>query len=124
MIGKRLKQLRKTNHMTQKDFAKIFHLDSSTICKYESDAASPSALIITEIAKYFHISTDFLLGMVDSPQSTIQINDKKVEIAPNTNAMVLIGRTGEVAKSQLSDEQMQAMENLSHVLRPDDEGGD
>ncbi len=64
-IGKRIKELRKEQSLTQIDFANALHIDKSTIAKYETDKATPSVQMLVAIAKFFNVSTDYLLGLED-----------------------------------------------------------
>ena len=62
IFSQRLKELRKDAGLSQIALAKEFNLDKSTIAKYETAAISPSIEILVLFAKYFHVSTDYLLG--------------------------------------------------------------
>lgn len=64
-FGRILKDLRLEKGLTQAQLAKELHLDKSTIAKYETDKMSPSCLILKNIAIYFQVSADYLLGLED-----------------------------------------------------------
>ena len=64
-IGKRLKNLRIENDMTQATLAKRLNLTKSVI-SYENDLRLPSYDVLIQIAKLFRVSTDYLLGL-ESP---------------------------------------------------------
>lgn len=63
IFSQRLKELRKDAGLSQIALAKELNLDKSTIAKYETAAISPSIEILVLFAKYFHVSTDYLLGL-------------------------------------------------------------
>lgn len=63
IFRKRLKELRKDAGLSQVALAKELNLDKSTIAKYETAAISPSIEILVLFAKFFHVSTDYLLGL-------------------------------------------------------------
>ena len=65
MNGERLKCLRKERSMTQAALAELLGLDKSSVAKYETAGASPSAEILTRLADIFGVSADYLLGRVD-----------------------------------------------------------
>lgn len=65
-IGKKLRNLRTDNNMTQAVLAKKLNLTKSVISAYENDLRLPSYDVLIQIAKIFHVSTDYLLGL-DSP---------------------------------------------------------
>lgn len=62
MIGKIIKQLRKERDITQADLAKAVGVTTSSIGMYETGVRNPSYDVIVKLAKYFNVSTDFLLG--------------------------------------------------------------
>ena len=64
-LGQRLKILRKENNLTQTELAEKLFLDKSTIAKYETDKIEPSLSQLVKLAKFFKVSTDYLLGLED-----------------------------------------------------------
>ncbi|WP_242691049.1 helix-turn-helix domain-containing protein [Cytobacillus praedii] len=58
-LGNRIKSLRKTKKLTQKEFGDIFKLGESTISMYERDERKPDYEILQKIADYFEVTTDF-----------------------------------------------------------------
>jgi transcriptional regulator with XRE-family HTH domain len=62
VIGKIIKQLRKERDITQADLAKAVGVTTSSIGMYETGVRNPSYDVIVKLAKYFNVSTDFLLG--------------------------------------------------------------
>ncbi len=62
-LGNKLKYLRTTNNMTQADLAKKLNLTKSVISAYENALRLPSYDVLIQIAKLFHVSTDYLLGL-------------------------------------------------------------
>ena len=59
---KRLKELRKKNGLSQASFAKMFHASQNTVSQWESGSRKPSYDVVTEIANFFGVTTDYLLG--------------------------------------------------------------
>lgn len=66
-FGKRLRLLRKKMNMTQKDLADKFSLGESTIGMYERDEREPSFEFVRQLADFFNVTTDYLLGRTDHP---------------------------------------------------------
>ena len=66
MIGERLKQLRIKNGLKQQELANMFGLSSGTISFYESAQRKPDIDFIVAVAKYFDVSTDYLLGLTNA----------------------------------------------------------
>ena len=66
MIGERLRMLRKKKGLRQKELAEILNIEKANISLYELGKSDPPDNIKVEIAKYFDISLDYLLGIVDT----------------------------------------------------------
>lgn len=62
MFPSRLKKLRTEKHMSQADLAKAFKVSQQTIGSWEVGRSEPNTEILTDIANYFSVSTDYLLG--------------------------------------------------------------
>jgi repressor LexA len=65
-FGHRLRQLRKEKHMTQAQLAQQFNLAESTISLYENNKRNPDYHVLLDIARFFNVSADYLIGR--SPQ--------------------------------------------------------
>lgn len=61
-LGEILAELRKDKHLTQRELAKILHVSVGTISNYEQNVHFLDAEKLLEIADYFQITTDYLLG--------------------------------------------------------------
>lgn len=59
----KLRELRKQNKLSMKDFGAIFGLSESTISLYENGKREPDISTMINMAKYFNISVDELLGI-------------------------------------------------------------
>jgi len=64
----RLCDLRKDKGLTQKEFAEILCVNYRTYGGYEREENEASDEIKIKIAKYFNVTTDYLLGISDYPQ--------------------------------------------------------
>lgn len=64
-IGKKIKDLRVEKNLLQKDLAKKLNIARNTVTQYEKNLARPSYEVLISIAKFFNVSTDFLLGLED-----------------------------------------------------------
>ncbi len=67
MIGKRLRDLREDADLTQEQLSKILNINKHSISSYERNKSEPPDIIKIKIVKYFNISSDYLLGIVDEP---------------------------------------------------------
>lgn len=68
-FGKRLRDLRVHRGLSQEELGKILSLDKSTISLYESGKREPAQDTLQQIADYFKVSLDYLMGRTDQPIS-------------------------------------------------------
>ena len=77
-FGSRFKRLRQQHNLTQDAAAKIFHVDKSSISKWENNKNGADNEVIQQIADYFNVSVDYLLGRTEEQKpSTSKVNMKK-----------------------------------------------
>lgn len=62
MLSEILKDLRKEKGVLQKDVANYLNITASAYGFYEQGKRVPDAETITKLAKYFNVSTDYLLN--------------------------------------------------------------
>lgn len=60
--GNRLRELRKNKQLTQKQVADYLNLTPKMISFYENEERVPPADILSKLADYYGVTTDFLLG--------------------------------------------------------------
>ena len=70
----RLKKLRKEKQVNQLKIAMDLQISQASISKYESGSSEPDIAMIIRIAKYFNVSTDYLLGNSEA-KSTLPIEE-------------------------------------------------
>lgn len=63
MFGERLSIVRKAYHMKQIDLAIALHVSKQTVSNWENGNIEPSVEMLRKTAAFFHVSTDFLLGL-------------------------------------------------------------
>lgn len=68
-IGKRIKNFRHENKISQEKLANIACLNKSSISRYESGKNLILTLPLYLICKKFHVSADYLLGKINNPQN-------------------------------------------------------
>lgn len=62
----RIKDLRESIGMQQKELALELGIPSNTLSQYENEKREPSIELLKKVAKYFNVSTDYIVGNVDS----------------------------------------------------------
>lgn len=61
-FSERLKMLRTSKGLKQKDIASILKINPNTYCRYENGDRTPPPEILIKLAEIFNVSTDYLLG--------------------------------------------------------------
>jgi len=67
-FSERLKELRKTKNITQKQLAESIGASERGIQNYEIKTRKPTFDIIISLADYFNVSIDYLVGRTDNPE--------------------------------------------------------
>ena len=65
ILAKRMKEVRKEKKLNQSDTAKTLGVAWISYQRYESGEREPMAPFIADFARYFGVSTDYLLGLSD-----------------------------------------------------------
>lgn len=68
VFGERLQQARKMTGISQRQAAEEFGITKVGYQNYEYARRSPSLEMLPRLAKFFRVSTDYLLGLSDEPQ--------------------------------------------------------
>ena len=72
MFRIRLKSMRESRHMSQKELATAFSVTQGTVGNWESGTREPNFDTLSKLADYFDCSVDYLLGRVDNPDLVIK----------------------------------------------------
>ena len=72
-IGRKIAKLRESMDYTQQDLAGVFGVSRSAVNAWEMGKAVPGTKLMPEIAKFFHVSTDYLYG-IDSANA-LELSD-------------------------------------------------
>ena len=64
--GMRLKELRLAKQLYQEQVAQIIGVNKSTVSSYENDMRQPPYDTLIKLARLYHVSTDYLLGVTDT----------------------------------------------------------
>ncbi|MER0279647.1 helix-turn-helix transcriptional regulator [Clostridioides difficile] len=76
-FSKRLKELRKNKGLTQEQAAKDLKTTKVSIGRYENGSREPSIYFLKNVAEYYNVSIDYLLGESSTNHSFYINNDKK-----------------------------------------------
>lgn len=70
IFAQRLRELRMSLGMTQKEFANELNITASALSSYEKNNINPSISIAKRIAEKYHVSIDWLCGLSDKKRNT------------------------------------------------------
>jgi transcriptional regulator with XRE-family HTH domain len=68
----RLRELRKQQKMSMRDFGKLFGLAESTISLYETGKRHPDNESLVKFAKYYNVTVDYLLENEQKKEPVIE----------------------------------------------------
>ena len=84
----RLKLLRENKKISNKELADALNVDVATISNYESGRRNPKNETLLQLADFFNVSIDYLLGRTDDEQVAIyrsEYKDLPLEIQVDKN---------------------------------------
>lgn len=67
MFKARLVYLRKSKDLNQSQLGEILHLSQRSISRLERGDTLPDQTVLNQIADFFNVSVDYLLGRTDIP---------------------------------------------------------
>lgn len=66
---RRLRDLREDHGKTQQDIAEVLGTSQTMYARYERGANELPLRHLVKLAEYYRVSTDYLLGLVDAPET-------------------------------------------------------
>lgn len=122
-LKERIKKLRKEKGLTQKELANELNVSRPTITCYETGKRTPDKERLLEIANFFNVSVDYLLGNEEEYKSKYIIKEKSNNYYAINEAEVQelfqrfnVHLDGEV----LTEEDKQSVINFLRMLRDRD----
>lgn len=79
MIAERIKMLREKKGITQAELAKQLGVTRSGVNAWEMGISIPSTQYIAELARFFNISADYLLGLSQTSSISVEgLSDRQI----------------------------------------------
>lgn len=109
----RLRDLRRENNLTGEQLASALNMKQSAISKWENGLQEPSKENLKKLAAYFHVSSDYLLGLTDErePYKKPLKFEEALKILENTKRNDDIFTITDNIKN-LSDEQLHTIATI------------
>ena len=68
-VGKRLRELREGIGWSQREVGEACDIGRKSMVRLEGESSNPTAKELLALAKFYEVSTDYILGLVDDPGS-------------------------------------------------------
>lgn len=65
----RIKELREDADLTQTDIANLLNCSQTAYSKYEKGQREISIINLIKLARFYNVSTDYILGLTNNPKS-------------------------------------------------------
>lgn len=117
MLGSRLKALRTKNNLTQKQLAQKINVTHVSISGYESGNRSPDTDTLQKLADYFEVSTDYLLGRTNTPETSTKSQNDEAEFQAFINDPELQVWYKELPKSD--EEELRKLRTIWEMIKND-----
>ena len=88
IVGTRIKKLRESVMLSQKDFGAKLGITQSAVNRYENNQSEASYKTLLSYADYFDVSLDYIYGRTDQPQG--KLYDFKPKIDDNDDMRLFI----------------------------------
>ena len=91
----RIRELREDRDLRQVDVAEKTGIDQRTLSNYETGKTNPDSYAIMQLAKFYDVSTDYLLGITDiniHDMQDIALELKKISARLDSLQKYIIGR--------------------------------
>ena len=72
MLGQRINELRNSLGWSQVDLAKKLNITKQTVSNWENENIQPSIEMLVRISKVFGVTTDYLLGLEETPRLSVE----------------------------------------------------
>lgn len=102
-IGNKIKVLRKSFGLTQKELADKIGIARATLSGYEKQTSQPDIETLKKLAHFFSVSTDFLLGLEYSTPNGEDFMRDFLYYGKQLNGLnraIIIGKMAELVKEQ------------------------
>lgn len=78
----RIRELRENASLRQIDVAKATGIDQKTLSNYETGKTNPDSYSLIQLADFFGVSIDYLVGRIDALQTSIDKTEiyKKIDM--------------------------------------------
>ena len=115
LLSKRLKELRISNGLTQRELGERVNVTKVSICCYENGTRVPTLDTLTKLGKVLNVDVDYLLGY-DNPVKPKGKNKKVTTMAEEEIEFIMGLREIELIHQLIIEDPKKALELISKRL--------
>lgn len=78
-FSERFKELRKEKGMSQRELATALHMSNSAVAMYETGKRQPDLEALEQIADFFNVDMDYLLGRKNTTHRIVEIDPNHID---------------------------------------------
>jgi transcriptional regulator with XRE-family HTH domain len=92
-FGVRLRGLREKKNLSQAQVARRLSVSNTTICCYESNIRFPSIDMLTQLALFYNVSSDYLLGIENRSMVSVDgLTERQADLVASLISEFRIGK--------------------------------
>lgn len=88
IFSKRIRELRNQKKATQSDVAKAIGVTQGAYSKWERSELEPDLKNLTNLAIYFDVSLDYLMGIIDTYNPVYPTKEEQLVVKPEKRAEI------------------------------------
>lgn len=116
LFGRRLKELRKEHGITQKELGDAVNVTKVSICCYENGTRIPSLETLIDLANYFKVELDYLIGN-DTYAVSEENSDYGIKMSNSEIELIMELRKHIELYSKLIDEPKRMLDLIDKKVR-------
>lgn len=78
MIPERLRELRLSKGLLQRDISLHLSITRETYSKYERGVTIPPLVVVEKLSLFYDVTADFFIGTIDLPVPLTQVNSFRI----------------------------------------------
>ncbi|MBQ9624803.1 MAG: helix-turn-helix domain-containing protein [Clostridia bacterium] len=115
-FNERLKELRLQKHYTQKQVADDLKMTVSALSQYENGKRTPKNSVLIRLAKYYNVSSDYILGMDDMPSKEYTPLEFDTPVAASSSEYVYnADRNSAVNERELNSSKARVLQSINRL---------
>jgi len=100
-VHDRIKDLREDKHLKQRQVADYLGISQQAYSYYELDKRELPSRHVVGLARLYEVSTDFILGMEESPAGSYDLNAKFVQDVSLEEVLINLGHLNKDGRQEL-----------------------